>query len=176
MPRHSVSSVPSRSGGTPIEFPNRASREPTRHLPVVVAETGLEVPTRWRVDQWSRREMTARGGGALGSRNSDCCRARPLKPLNIEACGIVIEIETKLLNDVLAIREIVAQQGRLSVDVFGLDTKSDLYSAGLTSLATVGIMLALEERFDIEFPESMLSRKTFNSVASISDAVSQLAT
>ena len=89
-----------------------------------------------------------------------------------EAHDIVSDIETKLLNDVRAIREIVAQRGRLSVDVFSLDE----YSAGLTSLATVGIMLALEDRFDIEFPESMLSRKTFNSVASISDAVSQLAT
>ena len=89
---------------------------------------------------------------------------------------IVSDIETKLLNDVQAIREIVAQQGRLSVDVFELDTTSDLYSAGLTSLATVGIMLALADRFNIEFPESMLSRKTFNSIASISGAVSQLAT
>jgi acyl carrier protein len=87
----------------------------------------------------------------------------------------VSDIETKLLSEIQAIREIVAQQGRLSVDVFGLDEASDLYSVGLTSLATVGIMLALEDRFDIEFSESMLSRKTFNSVASIRDAVSQLA-
>ncbi len=86
------------------------------------------------------------------------------------------DLQTQILNDVQAIREIVAQQGRLSVDVFSLEETSDLYSAGLTSLATVGIMLALEDRFDIEFPETMLSRKTFNSVASISDAVSQLAT
>lgn len=96
--------------------------------------------------------------------------------IETEVRDIVCDIETKLLNDVLAIREIVAQQGRLSADVFGLDVTSDLYSAGLTSLATVGIMLALEDRFDIEFPESMLSRKTFNSVASISAAVSQIAT
>ncbi len=86
------------------------------------------------------------------------------------------DIETKILSDVQAIREIIAQQGRLSVDVFSLEETSDLYSAGLTSLATVGIMLALEDRFDIEFPEAMLSRRTFNSMASISDAVSQLAT
>ena len=98
----------------------------------------------------------------------------PLPYIETEVRDIVIDIEAKLLNDVQAIREIVAQQGRLSVDVFSLDETSDLYSAGLTSLATVGIMLALEDRFDIEFPESMLSRKTFNSVASISDAVSQL--
>ena len=86
------------------------------------------------------------------------------------------DIENSLLNEVNAIREIVAKQGRLSVDVFGLEETSDLYAAGLTSLATVGIMLALEDRFDIEFPESMLSRKTFGSVASITEAVLQLAT
>ena len=86
------------------------------------------------------------------------------------------DIENSLLNEVNAIREIVAKQGRLSVDVFALEETSDLYAAGLTSLATVGIMLALEDRFDIEFPESMLSRKTFGSVASITEAVLQLAT
>ncbi len=74
-----------------------------------------------------------------------------------------------------AVREIVAQHGRLSVDVAQLDAESDLYAAGLTSLATVGIMLALEDRFDIEFPESMLSRKTFKSIFSIAEAVTNLA-
>ena len=72
------------------------------------------------------------------------------------------------------IREILSQHGRLSVDVSGLDEHADLYAVGLTSLATVGIMLALEDRFDIEFPESMLSRKTFKSIAAITEAVSNL--
>ena len=102
-----------------------------------------------------------------------CVRFQCLKS---EVGDIVCDVEQKLLKDIQAIREIVAQRGRLSVDVFGLEETSDLYSAGLTSLATVGIMLALEDRFDIEFPESMLSRKTFQSVASISAAVSQFAT
>lgn len=81
----------------------------------------------------------------------------------------------KTLNDTAAIREVLAQHGRLSVDVQSLDEDSDLYNAGLTSLATVGIMLALEERFDIEFPESKLSRVTFRSVATIAEAVADLA-
>ena len=50
------------------------------------------------------------------------------------------DVETRLLNEVLAIREIVAQHGRLSVDINDLDEDADLYNAGLTSLATVGIM------------------------------------
>jgi acyl carrier protein len=78
-------------------------------------------------------------------------------------------------NEVSAVREILAQHGRLSVDVGQIDVDSDLYACGLTSLATVGIMLALEDRFDIEFPESMLSRKTFKSVSTITEAVVNLA-
>lgn len=73
-----------------------------------------------------------------------------------------------------AIREIVAQQGCLPVDVSSLGDDSDLYTTGLTSLATVGLMLALEDRFDIEFPERMLGRGTFRSLASITEAVSEL--
>lgn len=73
------------------------------------------------------------------------------------------------------VREILAQHGRLSVSVDDLTDESDLYNAGLTSLATVGLMLALEDQFDIEFPESMLSRKTFNSIDSIIEAVEELA-
>ena len=76
--------------------------------------------------------------------------------------------------DIAAIRDVLAHHGRLSVDVKTLDQDFDLYGAGLTSLATVGIMLALEDRFEIEFPESMLSRSTFRSVASIADAVARL--
>ena len=74
-----------------------------------------------------------------------------------------------------AVREVLAKHGRLTVDVMTIDEDFDLYGAGLTSLATVGIMLALEDRFEIEFPESMLSRSTFRSIASISEAVSNLA-
>ena len=77
--------------------------------------------------------------------------------------------------DTTAVREVLAQHGRLTIDVQTLDEDFDLYGAGLTSLATVGIMLALEDRFEIEFPESMLSRSTFRSVASISEAVANLA-
>ena len=76
--------------------------------------------------------------------------------------------------DTTAIRDIIAQHGRLSVNVDALTERSDLYEAGLTSLATVGVMLALEEHFNIEFPPSRLSRKTFESIESIAEAVAEL--
>jgi acyl carrier protein len=76
--------------------------------------------------------------------------------------------------EIATIRDIISQHGRLSVDVRALDEKSDLYAAGLTSLATVGVMLALEDHFNIEFPRSKLGRKTFQSIESIADAVADL--
>jgi acyl carrier protein len=76
--------------------------------------------------------------------------------------------------DTTAIRDIIAQHGRLSVDAMNLEVGDDLYRAGLTSLATVGVMLALEDHFNIEFPRAMLSRKTFESIESIADAVGEL--
>ena len=72
------------------------------------------------------------------------------------------------------IREILTQHGRLTDSVDNLQDDSDLYNAGLTSLATVGLMLALEDEFDVEFPDSMLSRKTFSSIETIADTVEEL--
>ncbi|MFN8000532.1 MAG: acyl carrier protein [Acidobacteriota bacterium] len=74
-------------------------------------------------------------------------------------------------NQITVIREIIARHGNLSVDVSSLSPDSNLYNAGLTSLATVGVMLALEDHFNIEFPEVSLSRKTFESLDSIAEAV-----
>jgi acyl carrier protein len=78
------------------------------------------------------------------------------------------------VNNSDAIREIVIKHGRLSASAKDLGESSDLYDAGLTSLATVGVMLALEEHFDIEFPDSMLGRMTFQSIKSIADAIAKL--
>lgn len=72
------------------------------------------------------------------------------------------------------IRAIVAKHGHLAVDVNRLEDGSDLYLAGLTSLATVNLMLVLESFFDIEFPDSRLGRGTFASFEAIAEAVAEL--
>ena len=74
------------------------------------------------------------------------------------------------------IREIVADHGRLAVDPATLSDNDDLYRAGLTSHASVNLMLALEDAFDIEFPERMLRRQTFESVSSMREAIDSLLT
>lgn len=72
------------------------------------------------------------------------------------------------------IRSLIAAHARLPVDVHGLAEDACLYDAGLTSLSTVNLMLALEEHFDVEFPDRMLGRKTFGSIRSLSEAIDQL--
>ena len=72
------------------------------------------------------------------------------------------------------VREVVTQYGRMAVDVATLSDNDDLYRAGLTSHSSVNLMLALEDAFDVEFPERLLRRQTFQSIAAISDAIEQL--
>lgn len=72
------------------------------------------------------------------------------------------------------IRKVLTEHGNLPVDVSTLHYEDDLYQAGLTSHASVNVMLALEDEFEIEFPEPMLRRSTFESVAAIRTAIGEL--
>lgn len=72
------------------------------------------------------------------------------------------------------IRQIIRDHGRLPGDVDTLAPEDDLYQAGLSSHASVNVMLALEDHFDIEFPDYMLTPSVFQSLASIEKAVSDL--
>lgn len=72
------------------------------------------------------------------------------------------------------IRQVLAEHGRLAVDVTALDENTDLFAAGMTSHASVNVMLALEDAFDIEFAESMLKKSTFESIASIRAGVLEM--
>ena len=72
------------------------------------------------------------------------------------------------------IRTILKEHGRLSVDAATLNEDSDLYQAGLTSHASVNVMLALEGKFDVEFPDRMLKRGVFESLSSIRSAIEEL--
>ncbi len=71
------------------------------------------------------------------------------------------------------IRDILRQHGKLT-DVDSLKEDTDLYSAGLTSHATVNLMVALEDHFGVEFPERMLKRRSFETIAAIRSAISEL--
>lgn len=72
------------------------------------------------------------------------------------------------------IRTILKEHGRLAVDASSLQDDTDLYQAGLTSHASVNVMLALEGAFDVEFPDRMLRRGVFSRIATISAALTEL--
>jgi acyl carrier protein len=72
------------------------------------------------------------------------------------------------------IRDVLRDHARLSKPVDQIELTTDLYQAGMTSHASVNVMLALEGAFDIEFADHMLKRSVFTSVASIRDAVAEL--
>jgi acyl carrier protein len=72
------------------------------------------------------------------------------------------------------VRLTVKGMGLLAGVIDTLPAEADLYDAGLTSFASVQLMLALEEAFDVEFPERMLNRKTFASLAAIAGALQEL--
>lgn len=74
------------------------------------------------------------------------------------------------------IREIIARTVELPGGIDGVTDTADLYEAGMTSFGSVQLMLALEEEFDIEFPERMLNRKLFSSIANIKAALHELTT
>ena len=72
------------------------------------------------------------------------------------------------------IRKIINDHARLPVDVSTLAIDADLYQAGMTSHASVNVMLALEAHFDVEFPDRMLRRSVFESISAIQAALTEL--
>jgi len=72
------------------------------------------------------------------------------------------------------IRQILIQNGRLAVPIESLTDDADLFAVGLDSLAIVNVLMSIEEQFDIELPDELLSRRTFASIGSITRVVAKL--
>ena len=72
------------------------------------------------------------------------------------------------------IRRILADYGRLNKDALALADDADLYQAGMTSHASVNVMLALEGEFELEFPDHMLKRSAFESISAIRGCIEEL--
>jgi acyl carrier protein len=72
------------------------------------------------------------------------------------------------------IRAVLDTHARLTGPAAVLGAHDDLYAAGMTSHASVNVMLALEDAFDIEFPDALLSKSTFCTLDSLERAISGL--
>ena len=74
------------------------------------------------------------------------------------------------------VRKTLDAHARLPVDAGTLEPYDDLFQSGMTSHASVNVMLALEEEFDVEFPEEMLQKSTFESIEAICASIIALST
>jgi acyl carrier protein len=69
------------------------------------------------------------------------------------------------------IRDIIHKEGRLPLSIGDTD---DLFAAGLDSIAMVNVMMAIEERLGLEFPDDRLNRHSFSSIAAIKRVVEDI--
>lgn len=72
------------------------------------------------------------------------------------------------------VRTIVGSMNLVPVPLDGLSDDDNLFDAGMTSFGSVQLMMAIEEEFDIEFPNSLLTRKTFATLGGLTSAVEQI--
>jgi len=72
------------------------------------------------------------------------------------------------------VREVVSIHGRVVQEFTEVSDSDDLYAAGMTSHASVNVMLALENEFEIEFLDTQLRRSTFQSIDSICQVLLEL--
>ncbi|KQP40918.1 acyl carrier protein [Methylobacterium sp. Leaf104] len=69
------------------------------------------------------------------------------------------------------IRQILASNEALAPIADQISDDESLFDRGLDSFGSVQLMLALEERFGIEFPDEFLSRKSFATIGAIRETV-----
>src|SRR5262249_32357861 len=119
----------------PVDIPDRVAHTqrlegPQASVPADPRPTPFS--TRLKNELWLHRTFAVR----LGPQTE----RQPVRRAQHHPRGCI-----SVVSDLPTIREILSRHGRLSVDVRNLKDDSDLYSAGLTSLATVNVMLALED-------------------------------
>ena len=71
------------------------------------------------------------------------------------------------------IRQILSDQGRLGSRALSLSPEADLYQEGLTSYGSVGVLLAIEDTFEVEFEDEVVTRRLFSSISTLEAAVRQ---
>ncbi|HZZ11376.1 MAG TPA: acyl carrier protein [Paraburkholderia sp.] len=73
------------------------------------------------------------------------------------------------------VRRILQETACLDVPVDTLADGDDLYAAGLSSLGTVRVMMAIEEHFEVEIPGALITHDLFQSIASLASVLARIA-
>lgn len=74
----------------------------------------------------------------------------------------------------LDIRKILERNEELAPLLDRISEDDNLFDKGLSSFGSVQLMLALEERFGIEFPDNLLNRKSFSTIRDIRSTLESL--
>lgn len=72
------------------------------------------------------------------------------------------------------VRRILSETACLDLPVDTLTDHDDLYAAGLASLGTVRVMMAIEETFGIEIPDHLITHDLFQSIDSLARTLAQI--
>jgi acyl carrier protein len=72
------------------------------------------------------------------------------------------------------VHDVLRKHAQIGIDPATLRDDTDLYESGMSSRSSVSVMLGLEGEFGVEFPDSMLRRDVFATVAAICAAVTSL--
>jgi acyl carrier protein len=73
-----------------------------------------------------------------------------------------------------ALRRIISETACLDVPVDTLSDTDNLYAAGLSSMGTIRVMLAIEEALDIEIPAELITFDLFRSIDALASALAPL--
>jgi acyl carrier protein len=69
------------------------------------------------------------------------------------------------------IRKILVENTTLAVGESSLTDDTDLFNAGMTSYASVAMMMSLEDHFGVVFPDFMIRWHTFQTITALADVV-----
>ncbi|WP_349899565.1 acyl carrier protein [Parafrigoribacterium soli] len=146
-----------------LRLPSSAAL-PYRDIEIAIAPTGAPLV---RVHGLAREAAARQGIGKISiSLSHDADRVMAT------ALTLVTRKDRRTMKN--TIREAIGAYGHLITPISDLGDTDDLYAAGLTSHATVNVMLAIEDELGVEFSDDLLSRDTFSSVVSIEAAVRSL--
>ena len=72
------------------------------------------------------------------------------------------------------VHQLLDDHGQLLVPARELKSDADLYGAGLRPFASIQLIIALEQTFEVTFEQRMLSRKSFSSIDAIVACLNEL--
>jgi acyl carrier protein len=72
------------------------------------------------------------------------------------------------------VREVVGEHGKLTAPIATVGSGANLFDLGMDSQAVIRVLLGIEDRLDISFPDDALTRDTFSSITTILAALSKV--